>query len=36
MAVDARNHRLSGGEARFVAALVEALGWISSSEEERR
>jgi hypothetical protein len=29
--VDARNHRFNGGESRFAAALVEALGWISPS-----
>ena len=34
--VDARNHRFDGGEPRFAAALVEALGGVSSSEAEPR
>ena len=29
-AVDARNHRFSGGQPSFDAALVDALGWIAS------
>jgi type IV secretory pathway VirJ component len=32
VAIDARNHRFSGGESRFAAALVEAVGWVSSIE----
>jgi hypothetical protein len=35
MTVDARNHRFSGGESRFAAALVEALEWVSSTAKER-
>ena len=30
VAIDARNHRFSGGESRFAAALVEAVDWVSS------
>ncbi len=30
-AVEARNHRFSGGRAAFTAALVDALRWISTS-----
>jgi hypothetical protein len=29
VAIDARNHRFSGGESRFAAALVEAVDWVS-------
>jgi hypothetical protein len=36
VAIDARNHRFSGGEARFAAALVEAVDWVSSNGEERK
>jgi hypothetical protein len=35
VAVDARNHRFSGGESRFAAALVEAIEWVSSTAKER-
>ena len=35
VAIDARNHRFSGGEPGFIAGLVEALGWVCSSEEGR-
>ncbi len=28
--IDARNHRFSGGEAGFAAALIEAMHWIAS------
>lgn len=31
VAIDARNHRFSGGESRFAAALLEAVAWVSSS-----
>jgi hypothetical protein len=31
VAIDARNHRFSGGESRFAAALVEAVEWVSST-----
>jgi hypothetical protein len=34
--VDARNHRFNGGESRFAAALVAALDWVSTREEDRR
>jgi dienelactone hydrolase len=30
VAIDARNHRFSGGESSFAAALTEALSWIAS------
>jgi hypothetical protein len=30
VAIDARNHRFSGGEAMFAQALVEAVQWVSS------
>ena len=33
VAVDARNHRFSGGEASFAAALAEAVAWVSSTPE---
>jgi hypothetical protein len=36
IAIDARNHRFSGGESVFAAALIEAVDWVSSSEAERR
>jgi hypothetical protein len=29
--IDARDHRFSGGESGFAAALVEAVDWVSSS-----
>jgi hypothetical protein len=32
LAVDARNHRFSGGESTFAATLMEALAWVSASE----
>jgi dienelactone hydrolase len=34
VAIDARNHRFSGGESRFAAALVEAVDWVSSTAAE--
>jgi hypothetical protein len=34
--IDARNHRFSGGESRFAAALVKAVEWVSSSAAEWR
>jgi len=36
VAIDARNHRFSGGESRFAAALVEAVEWVSSNGKERK
>ena len=36
VAIDARNHRFSGGASRFGAALVEAVDWVSSTGDERR
>jgi hypothetical protein len=36
VAIDARNHRFSGGESRFAAALVEAVEWVSTSAEAPR
>jgi hypothetical protein len=36
LAIDARNHRFSGGASRFAAALVEAVDWVSSTGDERR
>ena len=30
LAIDARNHRFSGGEASFTAALTEAVSWAAS------
>jgi len=30
VAVDARNHRFSGGESSFAAALTEAVSWVAS------
>jgi hypothetical protein len=30
--IDAHNHRFNGGESQFAAALVEAVGWVSSIE----
>ena len=36
VAIDARNHRFSGGASRFAAALVEAVDWVSSIGDERR
>ena len=33
LAIDARNHRFSGGESAFSAALVEAVAWVSSGGE---
>lgn len=36
VAIDARNHRFSGGASRFAAALVEAVEWVSSIGDERR
>jgi Bacterial virulence protein (VirJ) len=36
VAIDARNHRFSGGESRFAAALVRAVEWVSSSAAEWR
>jgi hypothetical protein len=35
VAIDARNHRFSGGESRFAAALVEAVDWVASTAQER-
>jgi hypothetical protein len=32
VAIDAHNHRFSGGELTFAAALVEAVGWVKSIE----
>jgi hypothetical protein len=32
-AIDARNHRFSGGESSFAAALIEAMRWIASDKE---
>jgi len=32
--IDARNHRFSGGETSFAAALIEAVTWVSSSTAE--
>jgi hypothetical protein len=34
--IDARNHRFSGGESSFAAALVKAVVWVSSSAAEWR
>jgi Bacterial virulence protein (VirJ) len=34
--IDARNHRFSGGESEFVAALVEAVNWVASSAEDSK
>jgi hypothetical protein len=31
VAIEARNHRFSGGEASFAAALAEAVDWVSST-----
>ena len=31
LAVDARNHRFSGGESTCAATLMEALAWVSTS-----
>jgi hypothetical protein len=36
VAIDARNHRFSGGESTFAAALVDAVDWVSSNGEERK
>jgi hypothetical protein len=36
VAIDARNHRFSGGESRFAAALVKAVEWVSSRGAEWR
>jgi hypothetical protein len=33
LTIDARNHRFSGGESAFSAALVEAVEWVSSRRE---
>jgi hypothetical protein len=33
VAIEARNHRFSGGEASFAAALAEAVDWVSSTPE---
>jgi hypothetical protein len=30
VAIEARNHRFSGGESSFAAALMEAVGWVAS------
>ena len=30
VAIDARNHRFSGGESTFAAALLDAVGWVVS------
>jgi hypothetical protein len=30
VAIDAHNHRFSGGESAFAAALIEAVGWVAS------
>ena len=30
VAIDARNHRFSGGESGFAAALIEAVGWVGA------
>jgi len=32
VSIDARNHRFSGGESTFAAALVEAVDWVASIE----
>ena len=32
VAIDARNHRFSGGESSFSAALTEALSWVASGD----
>jgi hypothetical protein len=34
--IEARNHRFSGGEASFDAALAKAVAWVSSSTAEWR
>ena len=34
--IDARNHRFSGGESGFAAALTSAVAWVSSSAAEWR
>jgi hypothetical protein len=34
--IEARNHRFSGGEASFGAALATAVAWVSSSAAEWR
>lgn len=31
-AIDAENHRFSGGKVEFRAALAEAIGWIAAAE----
>jgi pimeloyl-ACP methyl ester carboxylesterase len=36
VAIDARNHRFGGGESAFAAALVDAVTWVSSTEEQQR
>lgn len=33
VAIDARNHRFSGGESAFAAALIEAVSWVASGGE---
>jgi hypothetical protein len=33
--IDAHNHRFSGGEASFAAALVDAVGWVAESGEDK-
>jgi hypothetical protein len=36
LAIDAHNHRFSGGASRFAAALVDAVEWVSSAGNEGR
>jgi hypothetical protein len=36
VAIDARNHRFSGGASRFATALVAAVDWVGSTGDERR
>jgi hypothetical protein len=33
LVINARNHRFSGGESGFAAALIEAMRWIASDRE---
>ena len=33
VAIDARNHRFSGGESSFTAALTEAVSWVASGTD---
>ena len=35
VAIDARNHRFSGGASSFAAGLVKAVDWVSNGAERR-